>query len=216
MTSADAAREGFRTFLVLRTDGTGVAQEAVRALVEQTSDPSRPDGFLSSRIHLGLDGDVVVHSVAWRDETSARDGYPARVEEALLDRLGRKALLRTDLVGGTPEPGVRGPSANSPPGLVCVAVRHVADRAAAEAMADLLRRSGDWKKDFPGFVSATPYIGTDGRTYVNYPQWTDRGAFDAYMSDRRNVDGQQGISALEVAPPDLFLCTLVAETVAAG
>ncbi|MFD9393544.1 antibiotic biosynthesis monooxygenase family protein [Streptomyces sp. NPDC060000] len=216
MTSAEGAGEGFRTFLTLRTDGPHTSRKTVTAVEEEVVGwIRRLDGFVSSRTHLGLDGDVVVHTVAWRDEASARDHYPARLGEALLNRLGPTVTLRTDLVGGTPSPGVLGPAAGSPPGLVCVATRYVADRAAAEAMADLLRRSGGWKKDFPGFVSATPYISPDGRTYVNYPQWADRDAFEAYMADRRNAAGQQDISDLEVAPPDLLLCTLVAETLAA-
>ncbi|SHH50813.1 antibiotic biosynthesis monooxygenase [Streptomyces sp. 3214.6] len=217
MTSADGTQEGFRTFLILRTDGPQASNKAVEGVEAEVADRiHRLDGFLSSRTHLGLDRDVVVHSVAWRDEASARDGYPAGLSETLLARLGRTVMLRTDLVGGTPSPGVRGPAAGRPPGLVCVAVRYVADHAAAQAMADLLRRSGDWKQDFPGFISATPYISADGRTYINYPQWADRGAFEAYMADRRNAAGQQDIGDLEVAPPDLLLCTLVAETAAAG
>lgn len=216
MPAPDGTGEGFRTFLTLRTDGPPASRQAVTALEEAVAGwIRRLDGFLSSRIHLGLDGATVVHSVAWRDEASARDSYPAGIGEALLNRLG-PAVTGTDLVGGVPSPGVRGPAADSPPGLVCVATRYVADRGAAEAMADLLRRSGDWKKDFPGFIAATPYISPDGRTYVNYPQWADRDAFEAYMADPRNAAGQQDIGDLEVAPPDLLLCTLVAETLAAG
>ncbi|MFJ6125784.1 putative quinol monooxygenase [Streptomyces griseoviridis] len=217
MTSADPAGEGFRTFLVLRTGGPEASAAALDTLhTEVAHRISRLDGFLSCRTHLGIDGDVVVHTVGWRDEASARGTYPATLGEALLARLGREVMLRTDLVGGAPGPGVRGPASAKPPGLACVAIRYVADRAAGEAMAELLLRSGDWKKDFPGFVSATPYLGPDGTTYVNYPQWTDRAAFDAYMADPRNAAGQQDIADLEVAPPDLLLCTLVTETVAAG
>ncbi|MFD4575722.1 putative quinol monooxygenase [Streptomyces sp. NPDC058417] len=209
--------EGFRTFLTLRTEGPKASAEAV-AVVEAEVDAwiRDLDGFLSSRVHLALDGTAVVHSVAWRDELSARNTYPAGLAAAVVDRLGSAAALRTDLVGGTPSAGVLGPDADRPPGLLCVAVRYVSGHEGAAAMADLLRGSGTWKRHFPGFVSATPYISPDGRTYVNYPQWLDREAFEAYMADERNAAGQPDIGALEVAPPDIVLCTLVSETVATG
>ncbi|WP_306318218.1 MULTISPECIES: putative quinol monooxygenase [unclassified Streptomyces] len=205
---------GYVTFSTLRADDRTAAAELARALAHETRRWLRHrEGFVSARIHTGVDtAAAVVVREEWRSRASHRAAGEDAAGAALRALLTGPGVRETSVFGGVPEEGIAGPYPSAPPGLVCVATRHLGSPTNARRLAGLLRE-GDWKRHFPGFISATPYIGDEG-TYVNYPQWTDAAAFDAYMRDPRNAAGQPGIAELEVAPPEIVMCTVLDEVIA--
>ncbi|WP_139140780.1 hypothetical protein [Streptomyces abyssalis] len=217
-TNSPPALTGYVTYWCLRTEGPEVAEalaeaasEVLRRLVPQVP------RFRSARVHLSLDGDTTVVRAEWAaapdDRQTVRTGELGRALAELADRPG---VLSATVSGGFPGPGIEGPASGEPPGLVAVATRHVGGPRNAEALSELLLRSGEWKRDFPGFISAQACVSGDGSVYVNYPQWVDGTAYRAYMDDPRNAAGQGDIAVLEVAPPEVVLCTVLEQIDAAN
>ena len=205
--------EGFAGFWVLSAADAAAAQDLVARLDEELPRLGDAAGFRSARLHLGVDGRTVVLRHGWRtaaDHTAFRDGHFA---QRLRGVAGRAGVRAPRCYGGELVARLQGPDAGDVPGVAVLAVRHVGGRRNALALTELLERSGDWKRGFPGFISADAAISPDHTTFVNYPQWTDVDAFDAYMADPRNAAGQPDIARLEVAEPDIVRCAVVAEVV---
>ncbi|MFF3907756.1 putative quinol monooxygenase [Streptomyces sp. NPDC001848] len=200
-------------FEVLRVDGAATA-DALAGLVarEVAAWVGEAPGFLLSRVHVALDGRAVVHHTRWRDEAGYRTylGHPRAGALRDLDR--RPGVVSAAVFAGTPAGGIAGPAAGRAPGVVAVATRHLAGPQQAGEVLGLLHRTGAWKRDFPGFISATPYLSPDRRTFVNYPMWTDRAAYDAWMADPRIAEGQSEVARFETAPPEYLVCTVTCET----
>lgn len=211
-----SAEPGFATFGVLRTDGPRTAAAVAEAIAAEVRDWVRhTPGFVSSRVHLGVAEDVVVHRGEWADQESYRTSFQDSPAGARLHRAaGWPGVTGATVFRGAPVPGIAGPAAGRQPGTVVVATRHLSGPQAMAQLLVLLRESGVWKHGLPGFVSATPYVDAEGRTFVNYPEWVDEAAYDAWMADPRIHAGQQEISRLEVAPPEYLLCTVVSDIVA--
>ncbi|MER6808878.1 antibiotic biosynthesis monooxygenase [Spirillospora sp. NPDC000708] len=178
------------TFEIFRTDGPATAG----ALVEAAKGLLDP---VTARVHTALDDMAVVI------RTVRPDAASSHTTGKLADHAG---VLSTTTFQGTSVPGLTGPEAGREPGIVAVATRHFAGRDSAAAVLRLLAGSGEWKRDFPGFISATPYLSPDGRTFVNYPMWVDEAAYRAWMADPRIAEGQEEIARLEVAPPEYLVC----------
>lgn len=194
------AAAGFVTFDVLRLDGSETSGAVVDALASDVrARTARVAGFISSRIHVSLDGGTVAIRVEWVSEA---DCVPGSHSVA--------GVASATAFEGIPAALIEGPSAEEPAGVVSIATRHVGSQKSAHALARHLVETADWKRDFPGFVSATAYISMDGATYVNYPQWVSEDAQRAYMADPRNAAAQGGIARLEVAPPEFVMCTVAA------
>jgi quinol monooxygenase YgiN len=205
--------EGFAGFWVLSAADGAAARVLVADLGDEMQRLREVAGFGSARLHLGADGRTVVLRHGWRgaaDHAAFRDGHFA---QRLRGVAGRAGVRTPRCYGGEFVTRVEGPDAGGVPGVAVLAVRHVGGRHNALALAELLERSGEWKRGFPGFISADAAISPDHTTFVNYPQWTDVGAFDAYMADPRNAAGQPEIARLEVAAPDIVRCTVVAEVI---
>jgi quinol monooxygenase YgiN len=213
MSSVSTLRQkaGFVTFGVLRAAHRATATMLVDGMTSEAHENQRHvAGFVSSRIHLSLDGTTVVNRGRWASEADYRSYVrTASSGSELYGFSNRPGVLAATLFRGTPAPGIEGPAAAEKPGIMAVATRHIGGPESARAVVDLLRRTGEWKRYFPGFISATPYISQDGRTYVNYPQWVSEAAYHAYLADPRIADGQAEIARYEVAPPEFVLCRLV-------
>ncbi|WP_278314979.1 hypothetical protein [Lolliginicoccus levis] len=113
----------------------------------------------------------------------------------------------TDLVdwrwSGNEAPGIAGPAAGASPAVAAVAVRHLRDPESASTVLALLQRTGaEWKQTFPGFVAATPFLGADGVTLVNYPRWASVASYDAWMAEPRMRSGQKEVGEHEIAAPE--------------
>lgn len=125
--------------------------------------------------------------------------------DATVDTLLATAALADRVTwrwSGAEAPGIAGPAAGTAPAVAAVAVRHLRDTASARSVLALLRRTGvEWKQTFPGFVEATPFLGADGTTLVNYPRWTSVASYDAWMADPRMRSGQQEVGTHERAAP---------------
>ncbi|CAG7657833.1 putative quinol monooxygenase [Actinacidiphila bryophytorum] len=212
-----SAEPGFVTFGVLHTDGARASADAAAAITAEVREWVRhAPGFVSSRVHLGVADDVVVHRGEWTDPESYRTSFQdSPAAGRLHGAAGWPGVTGATVFRGAPAAGISGPAAGRRPGTVVVATRHLSGPAATAALLGLLHGSGEWKRDSPGFVSATPYVDADGRTFVNYPVWVDRAAYDAWMADPRIPAGQQEIARLEVAPPEYLLCTVVSDIAAA-
>jgi quinol monooxygenase YgiN len=199
MRSAD-----FVTFDIFRTDGATATGALAETVVQTLSSSVRKaPGFGSARVHTGLDGTVVVARTVWNGPDAPEAGV-----RRLADEPGVRSATA---FGGTPEPGLRGPAAGQTPQIVAVATRHFAARESAEAVLNLLAGSGEWKRHFPGFISATPYLDSAGTTFVNYPMWVDEDSYQAWMRDPRISEGQEEIALLEAAPPEYLVCRVVAD-----
>jgi quinol monooxygenase YgiN len=211
-----SAEPGFATFGVLRTDGSRTAARVAEAIAAEVGDWVRhTPGFVSSRVHIGVAEDVVVHRGEWTDQDAYRTCFQdSPAGGRLHGAAGWPGVTGATVFRGAPVPGIAGPAAGRRPGTVVVATRHLSGPEAMAALLVLLRESGVWKHDLPGFVSATPYVDAEGRTFVNYPAWVDEAAYDAWMADPRIPAGQQEISRLEVAPPEYLLCTVVSDILA--
>ncbi|MFJ7773356.1 hypothetical protein ACIQ1J_34495 [Streptomyces sp. NPDC097107] len=213
MTSANTPEPGFVTFGVLRTDSPEAARRLVGLITGEVDRWVRhTDGFHSARTHVSLDGATVVQSGRWADEKRYRDSFLRHPEGRVLHTLGGRPEVRAASgFSGFPAAGVRGPAAGRAPGLVGFAVRRLTGPESARAVLGLLARSGEWKRTSPGFISASPYIGPDGTTFVNCPMWVDRDAYDSYMKHPDIAEGLEEVARLEVAPPEFLLCTVAAD-----
>lgn len=210
-------------FAVLRVDGPEAADGLVKVIGDEYRRRVRhePD-FVSARVHIGADGLSVVNRVQWvraRGCPSPRERFAHGPDtEVLRDLIRRPGVVSGTFFHGAPAPGLQGPEAHlsDRPGVVAVATRHLdgTDESFRELM-DLLTRSGEWKRGFPGFISATPYIDPDRKTFINYPMWADERAYRAWMADPRISEGQEEIARLEVAPPEYLLCTVADQVDAA-
>ncbi|MFF4412768.1 antibiotic biosynthesis monooxygenase family protein [Streptosporangium sp. NPDC001559] len=205
--------ENFVTFDVFRTDGVATAGILAETITRELSSlVGEAPGFVSARVHTDLGGTTVVVRGEWADARAHRGfvlGHPAG--RTLRELANRPGVLSVTAFGGVPEAGLRGPAAGRVPGIVAVATRYLADRESAEALLRLLADSGEWKRHFPGFISATPYLAPDAKTFVNYPMWVDEAAYRAWMDDPRITTGQEEITRLEVAPAEYLVCRVVAD-----
>ncbi|MFL6119155.1 antibiotic biosynthesis monooxygenase [Actinophytocola sp.] len=192
-------RAGFVTFHTARTDDAEVVVAALRRHAHTTLRAA--PGFVSARIHVSTDGGTVVQRTEWQDRESTVDAWP--------DVPGPTASV----FEGTPAPGLEGPAAGREPGVVVVATRYLAGPESAAAVLELLAGSGRWKRDFPGFISATPYLSADGRTFVNYPTWVDESSFRAWTEDPNINGAREEVTRHELRPPDILVCHVV-ETIA--
>ncbi|MFG1885547.1 antibiotic biosynthesis monooxygenase [Micromonospora sp. NPDC049102] len=200
----------FAAFGIFRLAEPADAGEFVAALAAVVDARARTTpGFLLSRVHLTLDGSTLVHHTRWTSEQNYRLWCP---DDAALGEPGppyRHAAVRTAVtVTGIAAGGIRGPAVGQPPRVAAVAIRHFAGPEPAAAVLGLLHRSGQWKRDHPGFIAADVCLSADGRTFVNYPVWTGRGAYEAWMADPRISAGQAEVARLELAPPQYFVCTV--------
>ncbi|MEV5432625.1 antibiotic biosynthesis monooxygenase [Streptomyces sp. NPDC052701] len=203
-------------FDILRVDGAATADALAGRIAREAAAWAGAPGFLLSRVHIALDGRAVVHHTRWSGEarhSASRPGPAGAGAPRAPERM--PGVLSATSFRGAPAGGITGPAAGRAPGIVAVATRHFAGPRQARAVLDLLHRTGEWKRDFDGFISATPYLDHDGRTFVNYPMWTDRSAYDAWMADPRIAEGQGEIARLETAPPEYLVCTVASEAVAA-
>lgn len=208
---------GFGTFEVVRLRRPGTAAELAGVLAERIGEEiRRADGFVSMRVHVSLDDDAVICHGRWTGEAEYRSWQHAGRVGSLRGLADRFDVLSLEAFGGFPAAGIAGPATAESPGIVAVATRHVGGHAAAETLGGLLQSSGGWKRHVAGFIGASAFISADGTTYVNYPEWVDRSAFDAYMADPRIAEGQAEIAPLETAEPEFVLCSSFAEIVAAG
>jgi heme-degrading monooxygenase HmoA len=200
----------FAAFNICHLAEPAAAGEIVAALAAAVDARVRTaPGFLLSRVHLTLDGSTLVHHTRWAGEREYRVWCPDDAAIGDPDHPYRHPAVRTAVtVTGTAAGGIRGPAVGQPPRVVAVAIRHFAGHESAETVLGLLHRSGEWKRDHPGFIAADVCLSPDGRTFVNYPAWTERGAYEAWMADPRISAGQAEIARLELAPPQYYVCTV--------
>jgi len=204
---------GFVTFEVLHCEGHEAAAGLVEAFTAQATDRvGRTPGLVSSPVHQGVTDPVVVRRAEWTDERAHRAATAdTPAVHALRTLAGRPGVTRSSTFRGTPVPGLDGPAVGRAPGVVVVATRHLGGPDSVRTLLGLLHDGGAWKSRAPGFIAALPYVGADGKTFVNYPMWTDRAAYRAWMADPRIPAGQEDIARLEVAPPEYLLCTVVSD-----
>ncbi|WP_093798122.1 antibiotic biosynthesis monooxygenase [Streptomyces sp. Wb2n-11] len=217
MTDIPAPEAGFVTFDVLAAERPETADELVDAITaESTARTRHSPGFISSRVHVSTDRRTVVHRGQWRGAADHRaalaDGRTPDVLTALSNRPDVRAVTA---FRGAPAPGIDGPRLGARPEYVAVATRHLHGRESFDTLMGLLARSGEWKRRHRGFISTTPHISPDGRTFVNYVMWADESSYHAWMADPRISEGQEEIARLEEAPPAYVLCTVAADIEAA-
>lgn len=198
--------EGFCTFGTLRTD----SPERARSLVDSIGEEVRKSightsGLIAARLHVSLDGTTVVNRVQWESELAWRRSLPEDPESEHCLR-NAPGVVSAEFFGGVRGTAIQGPAFGEAPEIAVIATRHLSGHEAAQKVADLLVQTGTWKQHSAGFISATPYVSLDGRTYVNYPQWTSREAYESYMADPRLALVQEEIARFEVAPPQFVLC----------
>jgi hypothetical protein len=204
---------GFVIFTTLRVERLDEVAGLVETIAREVDEWLRHVvGFRSSRIHVSQDGTTVVHGSWWADETGPRTGLRSGSGTGVpRDPAAWPGPASVTEFRGVRIAHIDGPAAGERPGVLSVATRTVDGHESARALADLLLRSGDWKRQATGFISATAYVSLDGTQYLNYPQWVDETAFRAYMADPRLSEGQVQIGHVETAPPVFVMCTVVAD-----
>jgi len=202
LSAEDAVR--FATFDVFRADDAITTRALANEIAEELSAVTRhAPGFARARVHTELDSAVVVAYVAWSGEPPPDAG--------LKRFAGRPGVASATTFCGVPKPGLSGPAADCPPAIAAIATRYLPGQDAADELLGLLAASGEWKRGFPGFIAAVPYLSQDGTVFVNYPMWVDETAYQAWMADPRISSGQRKTARLEVAPPEYLVCLVVSE-----
>jgi len=206
--------ERWGTFDIFRTEEAAaagaVAEAAARKLRSVFGDLP---GLLAARVHMDLGGTVVVCRGQWASPVSGSEGDPPVLP---LREIAEMPGVRTmTSLGGIPADGLKGPDAGRPPGIAVIATRHLADRESADAALKLLSATGDWKRRFPGFISAVPYVSSDGTLFVNYPTWVDEAAYRAWMADPRIAPAKAEVAQLDVSSPEFLTCRVTADIGAA-
>jgi quinol monooxygenase YgiN len=192
------------TFDEIVVERSDIADLVVSETVDLLGSLRRDPGFVTARVHLSVDRHRVIVRAEW-------PGDAADAAHGTLASLARREQARAgSTFVGRAAPGLSGPRAGREPGIVAIATRHLRDRAAVDQLMALLSASGEWKRFHPGFIEATPHIGLDEATFVNYPMWTDEKSYRAWMADPKIAEGQEEIARLEVAPPSYVLCTVAA------
>lgn len=106
--------------------------------------------------------------------------------------------------------GITGPGRPEQAQVSVVAVRQMRDKESVKSVLELLAQSGDdWKREFPGFISAVPILDEDSNTLINYPSWTDVDAYNAWISDPRMLAGQEHVSEFESKSPRYHLMNIL-------
>lgn len=201
----------FAAFEVLHVDDVSTAEALVPAIASEIDAwTSAKPGLLQSGVYVSLDRSAVVHHTRWTEESRYRSLFPHAEDAGVLDELSQWQGVSRSVCCGDAVGGIEGPASGRRPGIVAVATRHFTGVESARAVVELLHRTGEWKRTFPGFISATAYLSADGTTFVNNPMWLDRSAYDAWMADPRIAEGQAEIACLEVTPPEYLVCTAVA------
>jgi len=207
---APSSPDGHTTFGVLRTDGRATADRLVRTWTEEVrAHLRRAPGFLAAHLHLADDGTTLVDQGEWASEADYRKSFRDNPDCARLRGIGDWPGVEVGTAfAGRAAPGIEGPAAGADPAVVVVAIRHLTE-GAADRVLDLLRESAGWKRSFPGFISATPFVNRDGTLFVNHPKWDNETAYAAWVRDPRITEGQGAIAHWETAPPEYLRCTVV-------
>ncbi|HZR53026.1 MAG TPA: antibiotic biosynthesis monooxygenase [Streptosporangiaceae bacterium] len=200
--------ERWGTFDIFRTESAAAAEAVAEAAARKLRSVSGDlPGLLAARVHVDLGGTVVVCRGQW-DSPESADDPPVLPLREIAEMPG---VRTTTPLGGIPAEGLQGPDAGRPPGIAVVAIRHLADQASADAALKLLSATGEWKRSFPGFVSAVPYVSTDGTLFVNYPTWVDEAAYRAWMADPRIAPAKAEVAQLDASSPEFLTCRVTAD-----
>ncbi|MFE5563925.1 antibiotic biosynthesis monooxygenase [Amycolatopsis japonica] len=198
---------GFATIETLRIADPGEVRTFADLLAHEVhACAASARGFVSAQIYVSLDNMAVVRRSHWADQSAYRAFHATgRSRGSLSDFPGVHSFT---VFEGAPQVGLEGPAFGETPGIVVVATRHLSGHESARAVLGLLAKSGEWKRRFPGFISATPYVSDDGKTFVNCPMWVDERAFDTWMADPRIAEARHEVVEQEEAPPDVVVCVL--------
>jgi len=190
----------------------GILRFAERRAAERTADrlTTMLDprlGFTWSDTFVGdeVSGEqaALVHCAEWPARSPAPDLPDLPELPELARRLAADAGAQpARTLGGTLAVSIDGPAVAAAPGVAVLAIRHVSGFDAAHELGKLLLRSGEWKREVPGFIGASAYISADGSEFINYVRWVDEAAFQRYMTDPRNAAGQPEIASTEAAEPE--------------
>jgi hypothetical protein len=209
-TASKIPDECWGTFDIFRTSGAAAAETAAEAITRKLRSAFKSlPGLLAAQVHVDLGGTVVVCRGQWASPASAITGDPATLP--LREIAEMPGILTTTALSGAPAPGLQGPAAGRPPGIAVIATRHLAGQESAATALKLLTATGDWKRRFPGFISAIPYVSPDGTIFVNYPTWIDEPAYRAWMADPKIAEGQAEAARLDVSSPDFLTCRVTAD-----
>jgi len=202
--------ERWGTFDIFRTDGAAAAEAVAEAIARNLKSVFGDlPGLLAARVHVDLGGTIVVCRGQWASPVSGSERDPAVLP--LPEIAEMPGVLSTTTLAGIPAEGLQGPDAGRTPGIAVIAIRHLADREAADAALKLLGATGDWKQHFPGFISAVPYVSVDGTTFVNYPTWVDEAAYRAWMADPKTAPAKAEVARLDVSSPEFLTCRVIAD-----
>ncbi|MEC3975521.1 hypothetical protein [Amycolatopsis sp. H20-H5] len=197
---------GYVEFWTLPTVNAAAADSLIGRLHGEFPEVLATAGFRSARLHVGFDTTTVLLRLEW-SSSQAHDSFR---ESEFAQRLrlldGRAGVTDPRCCGGELLAPLCGPDAGRSPEVVVLAVRHVGNRRNALALLETLENTRVWKHDFSGFISAQVAISADGATFINYPQWTSKNVFEAFVADPRNAAGQPDIARLEAAEPEILPC----------
>lgn len=202
--------ERWGTFDIFRTESATAAEAVAEAAARKLRSVSGDlPGLLAARVHVDLGGTVVVCRGQWASPVSgSADDPPVLPLREIAEMPGAGTMTP---LGGIPAEGLEGPAAGRPPGIAVIAIRHLADRESADAALKLLSATGDWKRGFPGFISAVPYFSADGTLFVNYPTWVDEAAYRAWMADPKIAPAKAEVAQLDVSAPEFLTCRVTAD-----
>jgi Antibiotic biosynthesis monooxygenase len=202
--------ERWGTFQIFRTDAASAEAVAEAVTLQLRSSFGDLPGLLAVQVQIELGGAAVVCRGQWAGPPSS-----ATAQSPAAQALGQLAELpgvqTVTRLSGIPAEGLEGPAAGRPAGIAVVAIRHLAGQESAAQALKLLGASGEWKKTFPGFISATPYFSEDGTIFVNYPTWVDEPAYRAWMADPRIASAKAGVAELDTSSPEFLTCRVTAD-----
>ncbi|GAA2428550.1 antibiotic biosynthesis monooxygenase [Actinomadura vinacea] len=148
-----------------------------------------PEGLHSYTFYAGTDGSTILHYSQWRDDQAYRDfvesGRKPRMErvDAAVPGIERHDLafyrLHRSLTIGSDEPGIV-----------------VTEFVAAGGPDDARRRVGTMadarEKARPsGLLTAGFHVSSDGSRILDYSEWTDDAAFEAYLAPQQDTGSRR-------------------------
>lgn len=174
-----------------RSDQRRVAEASLQNM--ELSSP--PEGLLSYYTYLGTDGHSILHYSHWRDEQDhlrfVEQGLPQRLEELFKQveirsrqLLGKYRLYRT----------VTGDSGSTPGCVVIIQEEFESPEITPEWIDTVIAALESEEQPPMGGLSAYFHISLDGKSMLNYAEWTSEQAHQDAMD--RSENGTIGLSPL--------------------
>ncbi|MEW2131062.1 antibiotic biosynthesis monooxygenase family protein [Streptomyces sp. NPDC005435] len=193
--------DGHLTVFNLFETDTRALQDDVLDAMRDIIDHADYPGWISSTLHSGIDAPGTVNYIQWRSLADLEARYQGqRFQRKTVPQFHKLArtvrLLKTELEFTQHHPGLGDTVEISPDRddhTVLIVLDTTPDRQ--KELLETLAKPDEWITTVPGYRSHTYFRGLDGTFVVNYAQWADKEAYDAFHhlpEEQRPADVRAG------------------------